>query len=128
MRRVRTKDTAPELALRKALYAEGVRGWRVAWKGAPGKPDIAWPGLKIAVFVDGAFWHGHPDYYWGQSGEFWDEKIKRNRERDERNNAALRAEGWLVRRFWDFEIARDPAGCAKEIAALLSCRPHDKRT
>lgn len=120
MGRVRTRGTAPELALRKTLWAHGVRGWRLHPKGVPGKPDLVWAGRRIAVFVDGAFWHGHPDYYRGQSGEFWDAKIERNRARDRRVNKELTASGWKVIRVWDFEVARDPDGCARRVVAALS--------
>lgn len=120
MSRVRTRGTALELTLRKALWAHGVRGWRLHPKVVPGKPDLAWVGRRIAVFVDGAFWHGHPDYYWGQSGEFWNAKIERNRARDKRVNAQLRKEGWTVVRLWDFEVQREPEKCAKRVAAALA--------
>ena len=68
MARVRTRDTAPEVELRRALYAAGVRGWRLH-RPLPGKPDLVFARARLAVFVDGAFWHGHPDYYRGQSGD-----------------------------------------------------------
>jgi DNA mismatch endonuclease (patch repair protein) len=119
MARVRTKNTAPETALRKALWAEGVRGWRCHPKGVAGRPDLAWIGRKIAIFVDGAFWHGHPDYYWGQSGDFWDQKIARNRTRDERINAELSGGGWTVLRFWDFEVEKDLTACVARVRAAL---------
>src|SRR5205085_1367856 len=86
MARVRNRDTDPEIALRRALWAAGIRGWRCHPRAVPGRPDLAWVGRQVAVFVDGAFWHGHPDHYWGQSGKFWDEKIARKRARDERVN------------------------------------------
>jgi DNA mismatch endonuclease (patch repair protein) len=85
----------------------------------PGKPDVAWLGRRLAVFVDGAFWHGHPDYYWGQSGKFWDEKIERNRKRDVKVTGELVDAGWTVLRFWDFEIDRDRPDCVRKIAAAL---------
>jgi DNA mismatch endonuclease Vsr len=119
MSRVRTRDTAPELALRRALWYAGVRGWRLHPRTVPGRPDLAWIGRKIAVFVDGAFWHGHPDYYRGQSGPFWDEKIARNRRRDAEVNRRLEEEGWRVLRLWDFEVERAPAECAARVARLL---------
>lgn len=119
MSRVRTRDTAPEVELRRALWAAGVRGWRLHPRKVPGKPDVAWLGRRLAVFVDGAFWHGHPNYYWGQSGKFWDEKIERNRERDVKVTGELVAAGWTVLRFWDFEIDRDRSGCVQKIAAAL---------
>jgi DNA mismatch endonuclease (patch repair protein) len=121
MARVRTRDTAPEVALRQALWASGIRGWRLHPK-LPGRPDLAWKGRRLAVFVDGAFWHGHPDYYHGQSGRFWDEKIARNRDRDKRVNAELVDLGWSVVRLWDFEVETDLAGCVRRVrAALAAC-------
>lgn len=119
MARVKNRDTAPELALRRALYAAGVRGWRCNSRKVPGSPDLAFGRHKLAVFVDGAFWHGHPDYYSGQSGPFWDEKIARNRARDERVNAELYGVGWRVLRFWDFEVERDVATCVDRVRAQL---------
>jgi len=118
MARVRTRNTAPEVALRRALWAAGIRGWRVHPRVA-GRPDFAWVGRRVAVFVDGAFWHGHPDYYRGQSGAFWDAKIARNRARDERVNAELSEQGWRVVRVWDFEVERDLARCVERVAQLL---------
>lgn len=119
MARVRTRNTAPEVALRRALWREGVRGWRLH-RPLPGRPDLAFGRARVAVFVDGAFWHGHPDYYHGQSGTFWDEKIARNRARDERVNAELAELGWKVVRLWDFEVARDPSGCALTVREALA--------
>jgi DNA mismatch endonuclease (patch repair protein) len=86
----------------------------------PGKPDIAWIGRRTAVFVDGAFWHGHPDYYRGQSGEFWNRKIARNRERDLRVNRELDELGWTVVRLWDFEIESDVESCVSRVESSLS--------
>jgi DNA mismatch endonuclease (patch repair protein) len=117
MSRVRTKDTAPELALRHALWAAGLRGWRCHPKQVRGRPDLAWIGRKVAVFVDGAFWHGHPDHYWGQSGRFWDEKIERNRQRDLAVNTELKEAGWRVVRLWDFEVEKDISTCVDRIRA-----------
>jgi DNA mismatch endonuclease (patch repair protein) len=83
---------------------------------------VAWIGRRVAVFVDGAFWHGHPDHYWGQSGPFWDAKIARNRERDEQINAQLTTVGWVVVRFWDFEVWREPDECVAKIGVALASR------
>src|SRR3954467_13365656 len=120
MARVRTKDTAPELALRRALWAAGVRGWRGHPPKGPRRPHPARIGRRLAVFVDGAFWHGHPDHYWGQSGKFWDEKIARNRARDERVNRELTEAGWTVVRVWDFEVARNLDGSVERVRAALT--------
>jgi DNA mismatch endonuclease (patch repair protein) len=115
MSRVRTRDTAPEVALRRALWALGVRGWRLHPKDVPGRPDLVFRSRRLAIFVDGAFWHGHPDHYWGQSGAFWDAKIERNRARDAAVNAQLAEAGWTVLRLWDFEVEKDPSSCAKRV-------------
>src|SRR5581483_3139211 len=110
MARVRTRHTATEVALRRALHAAGVRGWRLH-RPLPGKPDLVFGKARLCVFVDGAFWHGHPDYYRGQSGAFWDKKIAGNRARDERVNEQLAELGWTVVRVWDFEIERSLSDC-----------------
>ena len=73
MRSVGHYDTKPELALRRALFAAGLRGWRCHRRDVAGTPDLAFVGKKVAVFVDGAFWHGHPDKYW-QSSWSWTTK------------------------------------------------------
>src|SRR4051794_11494941 len=119
MQRVRTKDTAPEVALRRALWAAGIRGWRLHPRSIVGKPDLAWIGKRLAVFVDGVFWHGHPNYYWGQSGPFWDNKIQRNRDRDRAVDLELEANGWRVIRFWDFEVATDLEACVAAVSKAL---------
>lgn len=120
MRRVRSSDTGPEMLLRRALYAAGVRGWRCHRKDLPGRPDLAFGRSRIAVFVDGGFWHGHPSKYWpGRSGPYWDAKIARNQARDRRVDQELAALGWVVLRLWDFEIERDlPTATASVIAAI----------
>jgi DNA mismatch endonuclease (patch repair protein) len=121
MSRIRSKDTKPELALRRALWAQGLRGWRCHPKSIPGKPDLAFTRLKVAVFVDGRFWHGHPDFFtFGKSGEYWDAKIARTQERDRVVNEALAASGWSVIRFWDFEVESDLPGCADRVSAALA--------
>lgn len=124
MSAVRQKDTHPELQLRRALYAAGVRGWRCHYKRAPGRPDIAWPQRKVAVFIDGAFWHGHPSRHKpGRSGVYWDRKIARNVERDREVDAKLRNLGWLVLRLWDFEVSRALEESVNRVEEALSARP-----
>lgn len=120
MARIRSKDTKPELALRRALWAAGVRGWRCHPRHVPGKPDVAFTRRHVAVFVDGRFWHGHPDFFTpGKSGDYWDAKIARTQERDRLANEALRAAGWTVVRLWDFEVEQDLAGCVDRVREAL---------
>ena len=120
MSRIRSSDTAPELALRRALFAAGIRGWRCHVKDLPGKPDVVFGRWKLAVFVDGCFWHGHPDFFTpGKSGAYWDAKIARTRERDQEANAALAAAGWQVLRLWDFEVEREIFRCVERVTAAL---------
>jgi DNA mismatch endonuclease (patch repair protein) len=123
MRAVRSKDTSAELALRQALYAAGIRGWRCHYRRAAGTPDLAWPVLRVAVFVDGAFWHGHPSRHRpGRSGKYWYEKIAATVQRDRQTDRMLEAQGWTVLRFWDFEIGRNPSDVVASVATTLSDR------
>ena len=104
MRRVKGKDTAPELAVRKVLTRLGAR-YRLHRGDLPGKPDIVLPGRRVAIFVHGCFWHGH-DCARGartprQNRDYWVAKVDRNRARDARNAAALEALGWRVETVWE---------------------------
>lgn len=94
MARIRSRDTGPELAVRSALHAAGLR-FRLHARGLPGTPDLVFPGRRTVVFVDGCFWHGHgccrvPD------SDFWRAKIAGTRARDRRVRRLLRAGGWSV--------------------------------
>ena len=120
MAAVRAKDTAPELRLRRALHQAGIRGWRKHYGAVIGRPDLAWPALRVAVFVDGAFWHGHPSKFRpGKSGVYWDSKIRRNIERDQEVNAVLCDAGWTVIRIWDFEVLRELGTALNTIIEVL---------
>ena len=123
MRGNRRRDTKPELAVRRGLWEAGIRGWRCHPKTVPGKPDVAFTRWHVAVFIDGRFWHGHPDYFtFGKSGGYWDKKIARTQERDRLANEALVAARWTVLRFWDFEVEEDLAGCLEVGSAALAQR------
>jgi DNA mismatch endonuclease, patch repair protein len=120
MARVKGRDTKPELTLRRALYALGERGWRCHRKNLPGKPDLSFGRARLAVFVDGGFWHGHPSKYWpGRTSPYWDQKIARNQARDKRVDEELREMGWTVVRLWDFEVEKDPLGAAEQVRKRL---------
>lgn len=121
MSRIRRRDTQPELRLRKAVWAKGLRGYRVDRASLPGRPDLSWARQKVAVFVDGAFWHGHPSAFTpGKSGPYWDAKIRGNMARDARHNEALRQMGWTVLRFWDFEVEKELEKCVAKIEGALA--------
>ncbi|MEJ7654883.1 MAG: DNA mismatch endonuclease Vsr, partial [Chloroflexia bacterium] len=119
MRAVKSRNTSPELALRRALRDRGVRGYRIDWANAPGKPDVAFPGRKVAVFIDGGFWHGRPDRVRPGRSEYWDTKIARNKARDARQDHELRRAGWRVLRLWDDEVLADPRAAAERVARML---------
>lgn len=123
-RETRTRDTGPEIALRRSLYKYGLR-YRLQWP-VPGKArrtmDIAFPGLKIAVFIDGCYWHGCP-----QHGEipknnrgWWQEKIASNQERDRNTTQHLQHLGWIVLRFWEHQPINEM--CEMAIRAVQAQR------
>jgi DNA mismatch endonuclease, patch repair protein len=123
MSRIRSKDTRPEMLLRRELHARGVRGWRCHSKVVAGRPDLAFTRWKVAVFVDGCFWHGHPDFFTpGKSGAYWDAKIARTQERDRIANETLAACGWNVLRFWDFEVEDELDSCTEAVVQALAQR------
>lgn len=120
MSRVRSADTGPEIALRKALWRAGLRGWRVRPRSVVGTPDLVFPRVRLAVFVDGGFWHGHPQRFrFGRSGSFWDRKIAQNIARDRRTRAKLRRSGWSVIRLWDFDVQRSPDRAVDRVRSKL---------
>jgi len=105
MSRNRARDTQPELALRRALWAAGLRGYRTHALGVPGRPDVAFTRARVAVFVHGCFWHGCPEHgTWPRSNpEYWRPKIEGNVARDRATDAALDVAGWLAIRVWEHE-------------------------
>jgi DNA mismatch endonuclease (patch repair protein) len=124
MAAIRAKDTKPEMALRAALRREGATGYRLHRRDIPGRPDVAFIRWGVAVFVDGVFWHGHPDH-WDPvraSSEYWWTKISRNVERDRAADAALSALGWTVVRVWDQDVKADVGACVQRITNALTER------
>lgn len=109
MSAIKSKDTKPEMLVRKYLFSRGLR-FRVQVAKLPGKPDIVLPKYKTVVFVNGCFWHGHEEcrYYRlpKSNVEFWQKKIERNIERDARAECELKAMGWRVIRIWECEIRK----------------------
>ncbi len=127
MSRIRATDTTPEILLRKALWHKGWR-YRKNYTKLPGKPDIVFIRQKIAIFVDGDFWHarGHHDKPGEQiasNQSYWQKKLARNVERDREVNDELTESGWLVLRFWESDIKKDLDGCIKRLEDYLYKNP-----
>jgi DNA mismatch endonuclease, patch repair protein len=121
---VRRSGTGPEMALRRVLFAAGLRFRLRARMKLPTAPDLVFPRARVAVFVDGCFWHGCPLHAsWPKMHkEFWARKIRRNRERDRSADAALAALGWLPLRFWEHEVKKDVAGCVERVTEAVRLR------
>lgn len=118
----RGKDTGPEMALRRALRAHGLTGYRLDWRQAPGRPDIAFPGRKVAIFVHGCFWHRCPRCAMPlprSNRDFWRVKFKRNVARDKKRCDQLGAMGWKVIVVWECEIEEDIKGVLVRISRTL---------
>lgn len=105
MKYVKSKNTNLEMKVRKRLWKEGIR-YKTNVKSLFGKPDIAFPNLKIVVFIDSCFWHGCPHHFRSppKNPEFWEQKIKRNTERDNEITQHYVEENWIILRFWEHEI------------------------
>lgn len=113
MRSNRSKGTTPELRVRSALREAGYPGYRLNWKKAPGKPDICYPGRKVAIFVNGCFWHRCPHCNLPlpkHNSEYWIPKLERNVERDREQRLELNSMGWTVVDIWECELKRDFEG------------------
>lgn len=121
MARIKRANTKPEMALRRALHRLGYR-YRVQLKGVPGRPDIAFPARKHAIFVHGCFWHAHENCRKFRMPrtrpDFWRAKFDRNRERDQRLQAAAEAAGWQCTVVWECELDRLAAVVQKLTKAL----------
>ncbi len=118
----RARDTGPEIALRGALRRAGLGGYRLHWRKAPGRPDIAYPGRKVAVFVMGCFWHRCPTckpVIPRTNSEFWARKFALNAERDARKTRELERAGWTVVTVWECEIRGNPDAAAARVAEAL---------
>ena len=121
MRRVKGRDTSPEMKVRRALTRLGAR-YRLHRKDLPGKPDIVLPGRRLAVFVHGCFWHGHDCARGGrvpkQNRDYWLSKVARNVARDARHATVLAGSGWRVEVIWECEL-KDPAALEVRLRRLL---------
>ncbi len=120
MAAIRSKNTECELLLRKKLWAIGIRGWRVN-TNLKGKPDIVFTKKRIAVFVDGCFWHGCEKCFQMPKTrrEYWEPKILRNKERDKEISDYYRQRGWTILRFWEHDVKRNLDDCAHKVAEAV---------
>ena len=126
MSRIRGRNTKPEIMLRSMLFSKGLRGYRLS--GFSGNPDIAYPKYKVAIFVDGCFWHKCPKHYQEPATrrQFWIKKIEGNVKRDLRVNEILKKDKWIVLRFWEHDV-KNLNTCYAKILGVLIKRgyPHD---
>ena len=128
MARIRGKNTKPELLFRKALWKRGIR-YRVDSKKLPGKPDVSIQKYKLAIFIDGEFWHG---YNWPERKKsiksnrgFWIPKIERNMQRDSEVNHQLMEMGFTVFRFWEKEIRSQLDKCINDVLVYINTGHND---
>lgn len=134
MSAIPSKNTEPELILRKALWKENLR-YRVNYKKLPGKPDIVFTKYRVVVFCDGDFWHGHNWAIRGLSSleeelsgysDFWRKKIEHNIARDEEVNRLLTEQQWTVIRFWESDIRGNLDNCVQKIKDVLEMAKSEK--
>jgi DNA mismatch endonuclease (patch repair protein) len=123
MSKIKSKDTNPEIKLRKFLWGLGIR-YRKNVKKLPGSPDIVISKYKLVIFIDGEFWHG---FNWAtkkqklkSNRDFWIPKIERNMQRDKENNLRLQNNGWKVMRFWEHQIKKEFNVCVNTILDYIS--------
>jgi DNA mismatch endonuclease (patch repair protein) len=123
MARIRASNTTPERLLRRSLWRAGLR-YRLHVASVCGKPDLVFPRERVAVFIDGCFWHGCPDHYVRPRtrDDFWADKLSENVARDRRQTAVLKTQGWRVCRIWEHRVFEDLQGVVREIALALKQR------
>lgn len=129
MRAVPSKNSTPELALRKALTSAGLKGYRLHSKRAPGNPDVLFPIERVAVFVDGCFWHACPKCYRAPktNTDYWKMKVERNRNRDALVNAECVRNRWYPVRLWEHEVRDAPKKTIVKIEKALSVNASERR-
>ncbi|MCX5198390.1 very short patch repair endonuclease [Streptomyces sp. NBC_00249] len=123
MQAIRSRDTKPELVIRRLVHARGLR-YRIATRPLPGlrrTADLVFRPAKVAVFIDGCYWHGCPEHYVSPKTNpgYWSEKVARNMARDRDTDRQLEEAGWLVLRFWEHEPSDV---CAAAVAAAVQDR------
>lgn len=127
MRKIKNKNTSPETALRLLIRKLGFSGYRLHRKNLPGRPDVAWIRRKLAIFVNGCFWHGH-DCKRGSrvpktNTEYWKNKIEKNRHRDLLHIQQLKEQGWGVLVVWECEL-KDQIAVTEKLKHFLELVSH----
>lgn len=121
------RGTRCEIALRRELWHRGLR-YRLHAPELPGRPDIVFPSIRLAIFCDGDFWHGRDldnslaKLSEGHNASYWVAKIRRNVERDQENARLLEAKGWIVVRIWETDLFRAPVEAGDRICAIIAAR------
>ena len=121
----KAKNTKPELLMRKALWHEGIKGYRLNWEKVPGKPDIAFPSKKIAIFINGCYWHRCPKCELPlpkTNTKFWKEKFDKNVERDRKKNDELLSLNWNVLVLWECDIKKNVSVSIDKVNKVLSVK------
>jgi len=121
MSAIKAKNTSPEVRFRQALREAELTGYRLHWK-IEGRPDIAFPGKKLAIFIHGCFWHRCPICNLPDpksNSEFWQNKFNKNIERDERKKLALEQTGWKVLTFWECQIKKDVTPLIEKVKSYI---------
>jgi DNA mismatch endonuclease, patch repair protein len=132
MSRVQSRgNKTTELVAARLLRENGFKGWR-RHVNLIGKPDFVWPKTRLALFIDGCFWHGHGcgrNLTPRTNAALWQQKIDTNKQRDRRNDRALRRTGWTVLRIWECSLAKDQARCVERLKRAVGnnrCEPQSK--
>lgn len=120
MARIKSRNTSPEMVLRSALFRAKLR-FRIGIRTPAGVPDIVFPSKRVAVYIDGCFWHGCPEHYLRPRTResYWAQKLRLNVERDRRQTAVLEEQGWRVCRVWEHEVFERIDAVVQEIASAL---------
>jgi DNA mismatch endonuclease (patch repair protein) len=120
MSRIRSRDTVIEMEIRRGLHQRGHR-YRTHAKWLPGSPDVVFTRWRLAVFIDGDFWHGYRFVEWkAKLAKKWRDKIARNRERDRIRREELRSQGWIVVQIWEHEVKEDAEACVRRVEEALA--------
>ena len=122
MSSIKAKNTLPEIMLRKALWKLGINGYRLHWKKVPGRPEIAFPGKRIAVFVNGCFWHRCPYCKPAQPKshlDFWNNKFENNIKRDNEKLTLLKNAGWKIIVIWECQVKNDLQNSVIKIKGIV---------